>query len=244
MNFISFFAGIGGFDLGLERAGHKCVAQVEIDPFCLKVLTKHWPNVPKFGDIRELTGKELPEADLWCGGFPCTNISNAGNMEGITGEESKLWFDFSRLFRVARPRFVVVENVAAILHRGMGDVLADLAASGYDAHWFVLPAGAFGAPHFRSRLFIIAQSKLAIPYPDTRPCGFEDWRAFGGFGYQGDRHQEWDIYRQGCQPGVPRVAYGVPDRMDRHKCCANAVVPQVAEYVGRLLNEAVANRDG
>ena len=164
MKFISFFAGIGGFDLGLERAGHKCVAQVEIEPFCLKVLAKHWPNVPKFGDIRELTGTELPKAELWCGGFPCQDISNAGKRAGIHGERSGLFFDLTALIRMVRPGLILLENVAAILGAGyeeaddsaMAEVLGELAASGYDAEWDRVPAAFCGAPHYRSRVFILA----------------------------------------------------------------------------------------
>jgi DNA (cytosine-5)-methyltransferase 1 len=149
LTFGSLFAGIGGMDLGLERAGMVCRWQVEIDDYCRRVLAKHWPDVPKYGDIREVTGGELERVDLICGGFPCQDISNAGKRAGIDGERSGLWSEYIRLVRVLRPRYVLVENVAALLGRGIDRVLGDLAASGYDAEWDCIPAAAVGAPHLR-----------------------------------------------------------------------------------------------
>jgi DNA (cytosine-5)-methyltransferase 1 len=150
----SLFAGIGGFDLGLERTGGFTIRwQVEIDEYCRQVLAKHWPDVPRFGDIR--TVLDVEPVDVLCGGFPCQDLSSAGRREGIDGENSVLWAEFARIIRLVRPRYIIVENVPALLKRGMGRVLADLAGYGYDAEWQCIPAAAFGAPHYRNRLFII-----------------------------------------------------------------------------------------
>jgi DNA (cytosine-5)-methyltransferase 1 len=158
---LSLFSGIGGIDLAARWAGIETVAFCEIEPFCQKVLSKHWPEVPIFDDVRELTAVTLRErgvsgVDIIAGGFPCQDISQAGHKAGIDGERSGLWSEIRRLTDDLRPRYVVVENVSALLIRGMGRVLGDLAASGYDAEWDCLPASAFGAPHRRDRLFLVA----------------------------------------------------------------------------------------
>jgi len=156
MRFGSFFSGIEGIGLGLERAGMTCRWQVEIDPYCLAVLRKHWPDVPKYGDIRALTGDELEPVDLICGGFPCQPVSLAGRRRGAA-DERWLWPEFARLLRVLRPRFALLENVPGLLAGGgMAEVLGDLAALGFDAEWDCIPAAAVGAPHLRYRVFICA----------------------------------------------------------------------------------------
>jgi DNA (cytosine-5)-methyltransferase 1 len=135
MRVLDLFSGIGAFSLGLERAGMKTISFCEIDPFCRRVLAKHWPEVPCHNDVRELSAQHLTAAgcgdiDLICGGFPCQDISVAGRGAGITGERSGLWREFSRLIGEVGPRYVIVENVAALLGRGLGDVLGDLASLG------------------------------------------------------------------------------------------------------------------
>lgn len=155
MNVLDLFSGIGGFSLGLERAGMRTVAFCEIDPFCRRVLAKHWPNVPCHDDVRTLDGRALV-VDVICGGFPCQDISQAGLRAGITGSRSGLWQHLVRAIRLVRPQYAIVENVAALLGRGMGDVLGDLAEIGYDAEWHCIPASAVGAPHRRDRIWIIA----------------------------------------------------------------------------------------
>jgi DNA (cytosine-5)-methyltransferase 1 len=152
----SLFAGIGGFDLGFERAGFKTVWQVEIDPYCQKVLAKNFPEAGRFGDIRECGRHNLKSVDVICGGFPCQDISNAGKRAGIEGERSGLWSEMHRIIRELRPAYVLVENVAALLGRGMGVVLGDLAEIGYDAEWEVVSAADMGAPHLRERVWIMA----------------------------------------------------------------------------------------
>ena len=160
MNVLDLFSGIGGFSLGLERAGMRTVAFCEIEPFCRAVLAKHWPGVPCYDDVRTLTADRLAAdgigaVDVICGGFPCQDISVAGKGAGLAGERSGLWVEFARVIGEVRPRYVIVENVAALLGRGHGEVLGDLAALGYDAEWHCIPAAAVGAPHRRDRVWII-----------------------------------------------------------------------------------------
>jgi len=170
----SLFSGIGGLELGLEWAGLGPVLwQVEKDPYCLKVLEKHWPDVRRYDDVKTISGAVAP-VDLICGGFPCQDISCAGRGAGIKdGTRSGLWFEFARVICELRPRFVVVENVPALLTRGMDIVLGDLAALGYDAWWDCIPAQAVGAPHRRDRVFIVGytndKSKSTVPVDDETP---------------------------------------------------------------------------
>ena len=176
LTFGSLFAGIGGLDLGLERAGMKCKWQVEIDDYATKVLERHWPNVRRWRDIttfppdarRELLEGRQPQradngpesspwrVDLICGGFPCQDISYAGRGAGLKGERSGLFFEAIRVVRQLKPRYVLLENVAAILTRGLDRVLGELGQIGYDCEWHCIPAAAVGAPHIRDRTFILA----------------------------------------------------------------------------------------
>ena len=156
---LELFSGIGGFSIGLERAGlaHP-VGFVEIDPFCQRVLAKHWPDVPIHGDV---TTREFieGEADVITGGFPCQDVSLAGKRAGLSGARSGLYRHVIRAIRVVRPKFAILENVAALLSGWMGDVLGDLAEVGYDAEWHCIPASAVGAPHQRDRVWIIANPR-------------------------------------------------------------------------------------
>ena len=158
---LDLFSGIGAFSLGLQRAGMRTVAFCEIDPFCRRVLAKHWPEVRCYADIKELSAQHLAAdgsgaIDLICGGFPCQDISVAGRGAGIAGERSGLWGEFARIVGELGPSYVIVENVAALLQRGLATVLGDLASLGYDAEWHCIPASAVGAPHQRDRVWIIA----------------------------------------------------------------------------------------
>jgi hypothetical protein len=145
MKFGSLFAGIGGFDLGLERAGMSCQWQVEIEDYPIKILERHWPEVHRERDIKDCSGENLEPVDLICGGFPCQDISVAGAGAGLAGERSGLWYEMHRIIGDIKPRWVVVENVAALLSRGMDVVLRDLSTIGYDCEWHVIPASAVGA---------------------------------------------------------------------------------------------------
>jgi len=153
----SLFSGIGGLELGLEWAGLGRVTwQVEKDAYCRQVLAKHWPDAVRYEDVRAVGAHNLSRVDVLCGGFPCQDISIAGKGAGLSGARSGLWSEYARIIRELRPRIVVVENVSALVVRGLDRVLCDLAASGYDAVWFHLRASDVGAPHLRERLFIVA----------------------------------------------------------------------------------------
>ncbi len=151
----SLFSGIGGIDLAFERAGFKVAFQVEIDEFCQKVLQRHWPDVPRYGDIRAVTGRDLPAVDVLAGGFPCQPVSVAGRRKA-QADERWLWPEFARLIGDLRPRFVFLENVPGILTAGGADVVTDLAALGYDAQWGIVAASDVGAPHRRERWWCVA----------------------------------------------------------------------------------------
>ena len=158
---LDLFSGIGGFSLGLERTGgFETVAFCEIEEYPRRVLAKHWPRVPCYHDVRDLTADALARdgiaVDVICGGFPCQDISFAGKGAGLAGERSGLWFHYARLIGELRPAYVIVENVAALLSRGLADVLGSLASLGYGAEWHCIPASAVGAPHRRDRLWIVA----------------------------------------------------------------------------------------
>src|SRR5574343_193510 len=156
------FSGIGGFSLGLERAGMRTRWFSEIDPYASAVLRKHWADVPNHGDIRNVRRGAVEPVDVLCGGFPCQDISNAGKRAGIDGERSGLWAEYARVIGELRPRYVIVENVSALLGRGLGRVLGDLAALGFDAEWHCIPASAVGAPHRRERICIVAESRQQL----------------------------------------------------------------------------------
>jgi DNA (cytosine-5)-methyltransferase 1 len=227
MNVLDLFSGIGGFSLGLERAGHRTVAFCEIDPYCRAVLAKHWPGVPIFEDIHTLTADAITDrVDIICGGFPCQDISVAGKGAGIEGERSGLWKEYARIIGEVRPRYVIVENVAALLGRGLDVVLGDLAALGYDAEWHCIPASAVGAPHRRDRLWIVAHTAGDNTWAGlfTQPPADNGWS--GRFG-----DSSWWL----IEPDVGRVAHGIPNRVDRLRALGNAVVPQIPEIIGRAI---------
>jgi DNA (cytosine-5)-methyltransferase 1 len=173
--FGSLFAGIGGIDLGLERAGWRGRWQVEYEPFCQRVLAKHWPDVTRYGDIHDVDWDTVERVDLVAGGFPCQPISTAGRQRAQ--EDARwLWPEFARCLRALRPRYVLVENVANLLGvndgSAFGEVLGDLATLGYDAEWDCIPAYSVGAPHIRDRLWIVGTEQsgaVADPGSSGRP---------------------------------------------------------------------------
>ena len=191
----SWFAGIGGFDLGLETAGgFETVFFVENNPYCQKVLGKHWPAVPQFGDILGLDPATLPPADLWCGGFPCQPFSVAGARKGVD-DERHLWpVWFKRFISEVRPRYLLLENVPGLLSldggRIFGSILSDLAKAGYDTEWSIVSARDIGAPHRRERLWIwcvLGNSAVRDAQELKRGCGErrQDRRA-GHLGWETD----------------------------------------------------------
>jgi DNA (cytosine-5)-methyltransferase 1 len=232
---LSLFAGIGGFDLGLERTGgFETVAFAETDPYASRVLTTRFPGVPNLGDV---TVAEYPNADVICAGFPCQDISVAGLGAGLAGARSGLWREVVRAIRVVRPRFTILENVAALLNRGMGTVLGDLAEIGHDAEWDCVQASAIGAPHRRDRIYIVA-------YPDSDGNldlrGAAASRAFQK-GLQGWRRGLDELgpgdglQRDSSYAGIRRVVHGIPHWLDRLGRLGNAILPQFSELIGRAI---------
>jgi len=167
MRYISLFSGIGGFDLGFDRAGMQCAMQVERDKNALSVLSKHWPNVPKLEDVHEVTTRIAPAIDLICGGFPCQDVSVAGKRKGLAGERSGLWFEFRRIIDELKPGWVVIENVPGLLSsnggRDMGTIVGNLAEFGYWWAYRVLDAQYYGVPQRRRRVFIVASLGTGSP---------------------------------------------------------------------------------
>jgi DNA (cytosine-5)-methyltransferase 1 len=169
MKVLDLFAGIGGFTLGLERAGFETVAFCEIEPYAQKVLMKNWPEVPIYDDVRDITAERLISdgirVDVITGGFPCQDISLAGQKAGIEGERSGLWTECARLIGEIRPRYAIFENVTNLLNGDRGDwfkrVLWDISQVGYDAEWHCIPASQLGAHHHRDRVWIVAYPKSA-----------------------------------------------------------------------------------
>lgn len=241
----SLFSGIGGLELGLEWAGvGRTVWQVEMDVECQKVLANHWPDAFRYDDVTTLDWSEVEPADVICGGFPCQPFSTMGKQKG-TSDDRWLWPAFADAVRHVRPRYVVVENVPALLSErnrpAFAGILADLHSLGFDAEWSVVSACSAGAPHLRRRLFIVAHRRgerrqqvtggphgdeatdeAAPPQDhlarrDAAPQGREDWRR--------------------AEPRVGYLADGIPSGVARAaiRKLGNAVVPQVAEIVGRRI---------
>lgn len=228
----SLFAGIGGFDLGLERAGMRSVWQSEIDPYCQRVLAKHWPDVLRVPDVRDVGQGSVPWVDVICGGFPCQDISVAGRGAGIRGEKSGLWSEMFRVVDELRPRYLVVENVAALVSRGLDVVLSDLASIGFDAEWDCLRASDFGAPHRRERFWLVAYSN--------------EGNGQAGLGDQPQWSREVQALNAGQSTGIWLQAPAATTRMDdglsrglddgaRSGALGNALVPQIAEWIGRRI---------
>lgn len=254
---VSLCSGIGGLELGLERAGlGQVVVQVEIDAACRRVLARHWPEAVRHDDLRTWEGK-VPGAGpiLLCAGFPCQPYSKAGR--GLAEEDPRdLWPAVARAIRLVGPQVVVLENVERLLQLGMGRVLGDLAALGFDAEWDCIPAASVGAPHLRDRVFLVAyahgsgrlhrqdgidaaerrQPALSLSLiggeamADTDPTGCDRTAL----------RQRWvapSAWRGGwpAEPGVPRVVDGVPSVLDEIRQYGNAVCPPAAEHVGRIV---------
>ncbi|MES2782975.1 MAG: DNA cytosine methyltransferase [Pseudomonadota bacterium] len=225
---LDLFSGIGGFSPGLQETGKfKTIAHAEVAPFPSKVLARHWPNVPNLGDVEKA---DFPHADFITAGFPCHDISNAGKRAGITGERSGLFREVVRAIRMARPICTLLENVAALLGRGMGNVLGDLAEIGNDAEWDCIPSCYVGAWHERDRIWILT-------YP--------------GCERDGQRQPTQSVFRQSDlsrqpsrvfakwpgrsnlpAPTLHRGANGLSAELDSH---GNAIIPQIAEAWGHAV---------
>ena len=232
---LDLFSGIGGFSLGLKRAGgFGTVGYCEIDPYCQKVLQARMRDgsldtAPICTDIRRLDGTCWRGwVDLICGGFPCQDISVVGKGAGLSGERSGLWREMRRIILEVRPSYVLVENVAALRGRGLDVVLGNLVELGFDAEWSVVSACSMGAPHPRKRMFILAYASGVR----RKQCGRFEYPEVG--------YQERDLHHWASQPEPVRVVDGVPHRVDRVKACGNSVVPQVVEWIGKRIVSATS----
>lgn len=290
----SLFSGIGGLDLGLERAGMHVIWQSEIDPYACRVLKKHWPEVPNHGDIKTINWGNIVPPDVICGGYPCQPFSTAGKRKG-TDDPRHLWPWVREAISELRPRYAILENVRGHLSLGGLSVIGELATLGYDCEWRIVSAASVGANHRRDRIIIVAYPNNTRPHrtqinpTDTgvnalsglRGCGADvantdsrrlqecqseaqqatrassrsellayanseqlgqrrltddvgqkdSRRVYHGRGQKGYDGWEW----WAAEPDVGRVANGVPSRVDRLRGLGNAVVPQVAEVIGKLV---------
>lgn len=316
LTFGSLFSGIGGLDLGLERAGMKVIWQSEIDPYCNKVLKKHWPEVTNHGNIKDINWGDVERPDVVCGGYPCQPFSTAGKRKG-TDDPRHLWPWVRDAISALRPSYAILENVRGHLSMGGLQVIGELAEIGYDAEWRVVSAAGVGAPHRRDRIIIVAyanDSGDGTPERKIDSNGSQEikrWDDITQFGFsrcstdvansksqqsngrqprsnyeklakKGLQEQigtsSTDVANANCEqlgqhwvakdvrptnrvwehnrgrqtaydgwewwevePNVGRVADGVSARVDRLRGLGNAVVPQVAEYIGHLVMAAHNN---
>ena len=238
MKVLDLFSGIGGFSLGLERAGMETIAFCEFDEHARKVLKKHWPDVPIHKDVRELDGKQYRgTVDVVCGGFPCQDLSTAGKQAGFSGERSSLYREMLRIISECLPRYAIFENVTGLLSgdggRWFARFLYDLASVGYDAEWHCMSASELGAHHHRDRVWIIAytererQQRQGQPVTPIYTAANQNWEAGGLV----------DAFQRGALPYVCRANDGIPNRSHRLKQLGNAVVPQIPEAIGRAIME-------
>jgi DNA (cytosine-5)-methyltransferase 1 len=246
----SLFAGIGGIDLGFERAGFITKWQVEIDPYCRKVLAKNFPHAERFEDVRNCGIANLSPVDVIVGGFPCQDISHAGRCAGIAeGTRSGLWFEYARIISELRPQYVFVENVSALLGRGMGIVVGQLSEMGYDCEWGTFTAHrSVGAPHLRERVYIVAHARRFNGKERMAQAGgrgeskegAQKVRCIPGFIFElgtslTSRIQAW----LSCESGMARMAHGIPNRVDRASALGNAVVPQIPELFAHRIRKSL-----
>ena len=236
IRFVDWFSGVGGFRLGLERAGaFRCVAHSEIDAYACAVYRRHWPGSLNLGDINLVQTRTIPEADLWTGGFPCQPFSVAGKRLGAD-DERNLWPAWFELIRVVRPRYLLLENVPALLaDQYMLTILGDLVSCGYDADGSVVPTGAFGSHFLGERMYVFASSaptdckRLQRGGPFNCKSG-ETWSRG-----QLERLVELELRNAVPAGSRGRVSDGVPNRVDRLKGLGNAVVPTVVTWIGEQI---------
>lgn len=259
---LALFAGAGGGILGGKLLGWRTVCAVEYEPYAAAVLVQRQndgllPPFPVWDDVRTFDGRPWRgRVDVVSGGFPCQDISVAGTGAGIEGERSGLWVEMARIVGEVQPRYVLVENSPALTSRGIGRVLGDLAALGYDARWGVLGAVHAGAPHKRERIWILAdsestrlerlgrnarQQEISEPWNDGAsnirnaaskglPHGTAKPMGQPGTDAQLKRSDRW-----ATEPDVGRVAHGVANRVDRLKAIGNGQVPAVVEIAWKIL---------
>jgi DNA (cytosine-5)-methyltransferase 1 len=260
MNYIDLFSGIGGFSLGAQWAGWEWENHFysDIDKYANKIYEKRFPQAVALGDIRQIEFENLKKCYLgeWIitGGFPCQDISTAGKGKGLIDENgnytrSGLWYEMHKAIRILRPKFVIAENVGAITIRGLSAVLGSLAEIGYDAEWQDIRASDVGAPHRRERIWIVAyplclRGQICLQQGLPRLSKLKIRRS--GSYVENDLYPwppsiydkyGWDkIIKSKSKSLFPGMAYGISFRVDRLKCLGNAIVPQIAEILFRLIN--------
>jgi DNA (cytosine-5)-methyltransferase 1 len=244
----SLFSGIGGFELGLERAipNSKTIWQCEQDKYCRSILQKHWPEAKMYTDIRDMNTDEIERPDIICGGFPCQDISVAGKGVGIHGKKSGLWWQMLRIISDLRPRISVLENVPAITFRGGREVLGSLASIGYDAEWTVISAKQFGAPHLRRRWFLVAYpNSISQPSCAINAKALERNAAYPSRIQEKGANTNMSLHtrtrpknywqKSKAQSPLCSLDDGIPRRLARLKALGNAIVPQCSEYIGQCI---------
>tara|TARA_R100001015_G_C4597230_1_gene152393 strand:+ start:471 stop:1187 length:717 start_codon:yes stop_codon:yes gene_type:complete len=224
----SLFSGIGGFELGLERAipNSQTIWQVEQNAYCRSILQKHWPNAKIYNDVRNITKHNVEPIDILCGGFPCQDISVAGKTRGLSGEKSGLWWEMWRIISELRPRIVVMENVANIIRLGGSDVVGSLAAIGYDCEWTIISAKEMGACHLRKRWF-------AVAYPNgiSKSSVSNNAKTLERI-----PRQLQEFWRENpIESPLCSVDDGIPNRLARLRALGNAIVPQCSQWVGEQI---------
>lgn len=255
MNELALFAGAGGGILGGKLLGWKTVCAVEFNSFCCRRLMQrqnegHLPPFPIWDDVRTFDGKPWRGiVDVVSGGFPCQDISVSGKGDGLDGERSGLWGEMARIICEVQPKYVFVENSPALTSRGLGRVLGDLAAMGFDARWGVLGAHNAGAPHLRDRLWIVAHAvRLGLRGQEgiTKPASDQerDAQAHREIGRTEPNPTEPSRKALRCagaygwpdEPSVPRMAHGVAHRVDRLRAIGNGQVARVAATAWEILS--------
>ena len=227
---LDLFSGSGGFSLGLERTGgFQTVAFCEVEPFARRILHKHWPEVPALEDVATADFASVGPVDVVTAGFPCQDISFAGKGAGLAGERSGLFWHIIRTASMVGWPKLLLENVAGLLDRGMGQVLGALASVGYDAEWHCIPASAIGAPHRRDRIWIIADAKRDEQSWE-KPC-------VGAFGRMGRVEQSlaWNRGWENTLSTLRGMDDGLSRSVDRTDMMRNAVIPQIPELIGRVI---------
>lgn len=252
---LDLFSGIGGFTLAAAWAGFSTVGFSEIDPFCSKVLRKHWPNIPNFGDVRSVP--TMSQITLITGGFPCQPFSTAGKRKG-KDDERYLWPEFLRIIRSIQPRWIVAENVAGIVNMELDQIHDDLENENYNVESYIIPASAVGAPHRRERVWIVANSlrerrEIRLDSGQERDIQIHwerDVKAVQS-GWQNVFNESWQTFnleswlQSANESEICRMDDGVPNIVDRNKSLGNAIVPQVIYPILRLIalmEEAYVNK--
>lgn len=233
----SAFSGIGGFELGLHWAIEdlETVWQIEKDKYCQTILKKHWPKSRLYDDITTVKTKEMESVDVLCGGFPCQDLSVANPKgEGLNGKRSGLFWELWRIVSDFREQnrqipIVLLENVPAITHRGLGTVLGALSQIGYNAEWFTIRASDFGAPHRRERWFLIAYSRFQFSKISSK----REFPTIKKFGSKSKKGRFWDS--RTFKSEVCPMDDGVPNRVAKLNALGNAIVPQCSKYIGQRL---------